>query len=52
MGTTSRGAIAATALQAAQPSLLDLYRVEVISGSGARADTRLTRRGSAVDSSL
>jgi hypothetical protein len=36
MRTTSRGALAATELQAAQPSLLDLYRVEVISGSGAR----------------
>jgi hypothetical protein len=40
MGTTSRGAIAAPALPAPQPPRLDPYRVEVISGSGARDDKR------------
>ena len=40
MGTTSRGPIAATADTPHQPSLLDLYRIEVISGSGARSARR------------
>ena len=40
MGTTSRGPIAETADTPRQPSLLDLYRIEVISGSGARAVRR------------
>ncbi len=36
MGTTSRGAMPASATGPAEPKLLDLYRIEVISGAGPR----------------